>query len=131
MIRYILRSISVMNLLLAGLLALLLSYGIYPLFSANRGLTMISSKKTALPAEEKAPVSEALPVLTDYVVIAEKNLFHPARIIPVEKKEEKPLPKPDFVFVRHTYRQRREKGLHGRSQGAVLALREGVSVRGS
>ncbi len=98
MIRYILRNINIMNMLLACLLALLLSYGLYPLFSRDIGLTLTASKKAAVVDEEKAPASETLPVLSDYVVIAEKNLFHPERIIPVEKKEEKPLPKPDFVL---------------------------------
>jgi len=88
----------VMNLLLTGLLALLLSLGIYPLFNANFGLILTSSKKPVLGPEVKAPASETLPVLSDYVVIAEKNLFHPERTIPVEKKEKKPLPKPDFVL---------------------------------
>lgn len=98
MIRYILKSMSVMNLLLTGLLALLLSYGLYPLFGANRGLSLTSSKKTASDSEVKAPAAETSPVPQDYISIAEKNLFHPDRIIPVEKKEEKPLPKPDFVL---------------------------------
>src|SRR5664279_2520708 len=35
--------------------------------------------------------------MQDYVVIPEKNLFHPDRIIPVEKKEVT-IPRPEFVL---------------------------------
>lgn len=34
----------------------------------------------------------------DYMVVAEQNPFHPERKIPVEKKAEKPLTKPEFVL---------------------------------
>ncbi len=36
--------------------------------------------------------------LSDYSIISDENLFHPERKIPIEKKEEKPLPKPEFVL---------------------------------
>jgi len=35
--------------------------------------------------------------MQDYAVIPEKNLFHPDRIIPVEKKEVT-IPRPEFVL---------------------------------
>jgi len=38
------------------------------------------------------------PFPTDYSVIAEQNLFHPDRKIPVETAAEAPLPTPDFVL---------------------------------
>jgi hypothetical protein len=53
------------------------------------------------PGSEKKPDQAKPPSPFDYVVVAEQNLFHPDRKIPVEKKEAaapKPLPKPDFVL---------------------------------
>lgn len=38
------------------------------------------------------------PSLSDFSIIGDENLFHPERKIPIEKKEEKPLPKPEFVL---------------------------------
>jgi len=40
----------------------------------------------------------SLPSNVDYMIISEENLFHPERKIPVEKKVEQPLPKPEFVL---------------------------------
>ena len=39
-----------------------------------------------------------IPPLQEYAVIAEKNLFHPDRIIPPEKKAEIAVPRPEFVL---------------------------------
>jgi type II secretory pathway component PulC len=47
-------------------------------------------KKEALPEEK-------VPVIMDYAVTAEQNLFHPERIIPQEKKKEEP--KPEIVLI--------------------------------
>lgn len=61
--------------------------------------------KYALPAAKKpvggeieVPAEKQIPSITEYTKVSEENLFHPERKIPVEKKEEKPLPKPEFVL---------------------------------
>jgi len=98
MMRYILKNINVLNLLLAGLLVALLNYALYPLMGKDIRIAVSGIKKSAAPAE-KPPAKDSSPDTADYLSIAEKNLFHPDRVIPVEKKaEEKPLPKPDFVL---------------------------------
>lgn len=56
--------------------------------------TLPDSKEETSPEKQEASS-------TEYLIIAEKNLFHPERVIPVEKKEEKALPpllKPEIVL---------------------------------
>jgi hypothetical protein len=97
MMRYILKSINTVNLILGAALLLMVGYLLLPL---NRAKTVIAPQ--IQPAAKQAAVQQAPEeqpnAAADYVVIADRNLFHPERIIPVEKKEEKPLPKPDFVL---------------------------------
>ncbi len=49
------------------------------------------------PEKEQAAEPVVNPPMQDYAVIPEKNLFHPDRIIPVEKKEVT-IPRPEFVL---------------------------------
>jgi hypothetical protein len=55
---------------------------------------------TAKNPDKENPESSKMPALSpqDYVDIADQNLFHPDRKIPPEKKEQPPLPMPDFVL---------------------------------
>jgi len=98
MIRYILKSINTLNLLLAAVLLLITGYVLLPLSRAG----IVSSPQVQPAAKQQAAVQqvpeEQPSAAADYIVISDRNLFHPERIIPVEKKEEKPLPKPDFVL---------------------------------
>ncbi len=54
-------------------------------------------KKSEPQQNPDAPDQAGIPAIPDYMLIAEQNLFHPERRIP-EKKEEKQLPKPEFVL---------------------------------
>ncbi|MBM4146317.1 MAG: hypothetical protein FJ240_08605 [Nitrospira sp.] len=61
--------------------------------------------KYTLPSITKSIFSETEsldephpPSSSDYIVVSENNLFHPERKIPPEKKEEVPLPKPEFIL---------------------------------
>ncbi len=101
MIRYILKSINTLNLLLAAMLLLMAGYVFLPLIRAGVtvSVTAPQAKPAAKQAESQQVPAEQLVSAADYIVISDRNLFHPERIIPIEKKEdEKPLPKPDFVL---------------------------------
>jgi len=98
MIRYLLKSVNTLNLLLAVMLLLITGYVLLPLsrtgtFSALQVKSAAKQQAAVQQVPEEQPSAAA-----DYIVISDRNLFHPERIIPVEKKEEKPLPKPDFVL---------------------------------
>jgi hypothetical protein len=99
MIRYILRSLNVMNLILGMALLIMVGYVLLPLTRTSL-VPALPRQKPAVKAEEQIPApKEPADTAADYVVIADRNPFHPERTIPVEKKtDEKPLPKPDFVL---------------------------------
>jgi len=96
---YLLKSINILNLLLGAALLLILGYLILPL--SKTGIVTVSPqpiKQVSIDEETPLP-KEDIGVAADYTLIADRNLFHPERIIPVEKKaEEKPQPKPDFAL---------------------------------
>ncbi len=98
MIGYLLRTANLLNLLLTAVLLLMLGYLLMPLTRASTAPVVAPAKPAAQKEGPEQTVAQPT-ASADYFVIAERNLFHPERIIPVEKKdEEKPLPKPDFVL---------------------------------
>jgi len=91
------RNINLLNIMLITSIIILANYTVLPMFNMNIRYTLPAVKKTIGDTDEK-PAESHIPSLTDYTMIAEENLFHPERKIPVEKKDEQPLPKPDFVL---------------------------------
>jgi hypothetical protein len=93
------RNFSIINLFLLIIAALMGNFIMLPMLNI--------SPLSLLPTVNQ-PSGEQVKRLTenqasfespsDYVVVSEINLFHPDRRIPAEKKEEKPLPKPDLVL---------------------------------
>lgn len=98
----IVRSINVLNILLAAALLLFGYFVVYPLMETKVQYTPPAAKKGAAEAEsaqESPPATVAqFQSPLDYSAISEQNLFHPERRIPPEKKEAPPLPKPEFVL---------------------------------
>jgi hypothetical protein len=96
-LRYLAQSINLLNLLLAGLLAVLLAYGLLPVLSGKA--TRPDRQHGASPDRASAErAASPAPQAGDYMVVAEMNLFHPDRRVPPEKKEEKEIPKPELVL---------------------------------
>jgi hypothetical protein len=93
----IIRNINVLNILLISVIIMSISYSLLPLLDIKVKYTLPVTKKISEAKEEKAIQTQA-PSTAEYTMIAEENLFHPERKIPVEKKEEQPLPKPEFVL---------------------------------
>jgi hypothetical protein len=59
----------------------------------------VPAGKVKAEAQAEAPAEKVQsPSPVDYIMIGENNLFHPERIIPPEKKDEKALPKPELVL---------------------------------
>jgi len=54
-------------------------------------------KETPAVQEEKSAPSQS-PPLSDYMVVAEQNVFHPERKIPPENRDEKALLRPDIFL---------------------------------
>ena len=97
--RYLLGNINLINIMLTGVLIFLVNM-ILPLLYPNMQYYFpeTGKHKEIVSVSDNKPDKEKTPSPLDYVVIAEQNLFHPERKIPVEVKEAQPLPKPDFVL---------------------------------
>ncbi|MBI5638931.1 MAG: hypothetical protein HZA17_00760 [Nitrospirae bacterium] len=96
----LLKNINVINLFLTGLLIFFVNYTVLPFFHVGVTFTLPAVKKPDLQkavSGEKTAESRS-PFPSDFIIIAEQNLFHPDRKIPLEKKEAQPLPAPDFIL---------------------------------
>jgi type II secretory pathway component PulC len=94
---YLVRSMTVLNVVIFCAALLFGYYIVLPPFIRGGGDTLPVSKNAA--AVETKETSQPVTLNAfDYTVIAEQNLFHPERKIPIEKKDVKPLPKPEFVL---------------------------------
>jgi len=97
-VKYFSRNINLLNLILLAIIVLIL-YTIFPLFKMDLKYTLPAVKKSLDNQDEKSVESRTHTISpSDYMLISEENLFHPERRIPPEKKEEQPLPKPEFVL---------------------------------
>jgi hypothetical protein len=102
-IRYFLSNVNILNILLAGVLIAVAYFTFSPGASVRVRHRKPVIKKSAdkKPAEaKKAAQDEKNPFPTDYMIVAEQNLFHPDRKIPEQKTQKQVvvLPKPDFVL---------------------------------
>lgn len=98
--KYIIRNISVLNFILAAVVVVMAVYALLPQLYADIKYLMPAQKKTrdVELSETTAAAAHVIHSLSDYVAVAEDNLFHPERKLPPEKMpEEKPLPKPEFA----------------------------------
>jgi len=96
--KYLFRNITVLNVVLAVVAAAWAGTVISPLVRTNAVFTPPPVKKTE-PAKEELPAQSQVPSPQDYTLIADQNLFHPERKIPVEKPPgPPPPPPPEFVL---------------------------------
>lgn len=97
-IRYIYRNVNPLNIILIIFVAILAIGAFTPYFYAQVKYSLPVAK-LPLAEEDKPPeAAAASPSMSDYMVIAELNLFHPDRKIPPEKKEAQQLPKPELIL---------------------------------
>lgn len=97
-LKYFLRNVNLLNTILIIIIILLSGYMVYPLIGVNIKLALPVIKKTPTDSE-KETIQSQVPSPSDYAIIAEQNVFHPERKIPVMKNDEKPIAqKPDIVL---------------------------------
>lgn len=96
-VRNTLRNLNLLNLLLLSAAALFVIYSIFPSFPVEVRYSVPVSKNGA-EEEEPRNAQPRIFSIAEYANISEDNLFHPERKIPAEKKDEQPLPKPEFVL---------------------------------
>lgn len=99
-LKTVIRNINILNMLLLTVMIIFADYSITPMLGTKVNYTLPVAKHH--PGSEKKQEEDItlahLPSVLEYALIGDNNLFHPERKIPVEKKEEQPLPKPEFVL---------------------------------
>jgi hypothetical protein len=93
----ILRNINILNIILMAAVIAFAAYSVFPTLETKVKYALPSAKKIEAP-EDKDTGEPEIPSVMQYTAVVDENLFHPERRIPPEKKEEQPLPKPDFVL---------------------------------
>ena len=96
-LRPVLKNINLLNILLLAVVVVFAFRVFMPALYQDIRYLLPPAKKS-LKAEETPLLQQNSPSLSDYIIVSEENPFHPERKIPVEKKVEQPLPKPEFVL---------------------------------
>jgi hypothetical protein len=96
--RYLMQSINVLNLLMTATAIGFFVYFLNPLLRTPISVKVPVPNEMSLGMPARA--EEMKLSITDYALIGEKNLFHPDRIVPEEKKIPNPmtLPRPELIF---------------------------------
>jgi hypothetical protein len=97
LLRYILKSMTLLNMLLVAVVALVAVYVLLPLLNMKVTYKPPVVAETPTVQEEKLAPSQS-PPHSDYLVVAEQNVFHPERKIPPEAKDEKTLTRPEIFL---------------------------------
>ena len=96
-LRPVFRNINLLNLLLLAIVAVFALRVFLPALYQDIRYLLPPAKKSVEAGKEPL-LQQKMPSLSDYMIISEENPFHPERKIPVEKKAEQPLVKPEFVL---------------------------------
>jgi hypothetical protein len=97
LIKPLVRNVNLLNAVLLSVAVVFSLYSLSPLLDVRIRYALPAPGKTPEIARETTDEIQT-PSVTEYAVVSEKNLFNPDRKMPVEKKVEQPLPKPDFVL---------------------------------
>lgn len=99
MLLYIAKSANVLNILFILAVVVVANETVVPLLNTNAQTTLPAIGNAETETAEQ-PVSLPGRSSSDYVLVAEQNLFHPDRRIPEDKKavNESVVPKPDLVL---------------------------------
>jgi hypothetical protein len=95
--RSILRQISVLNVILFAGALLLAQYTLLPFLNLRIKYKPPSVKQADIAVEEQQAL-ESSPPPSEYVMIADQNLFHPDRKLVADRKDEKQLPRPELAL---------------------------------
>ncbi|MEN6373702.1 MAG: hypothetical protein ABFD75_02835 [Smithella sp.] len=97
-VSYALKNINILNMLLAAVSAGLFFTLVYPLLDADVKVKIPQVKPEPVKQVAAVMPAENPPTTLDYVIVTEKNLFHPERRMPLSKAEEEKVARPEIVF---------------------------------
>ena len=96
-LRYLIRSINPLNLLLLVITAAAVLVVLLPLMKMNAKYSLPQVKPRIAAEAEKPPEKSGSILPSDYTVIGDLNLFHPERRVPIEKKADE-VPRPELIL---------------------------------
>lgn len=130
-------------MVLTGVLIFFVNYMVLPLFSMDVKDTMPVVKKPATDdttSDSSLRTEEKSPFPSDYLIIAEQNLFHPDRkLAQIDRNDTQPLESPDFIVygtlitdeIRIAYVENRKKPHRTKGGGTrQISLHEGDTLSG-
>lgn len=141
--QYLIRSVNVLNLVLLAVAVVVFFYLLDPILQEPAAVAIPPAKEESALPVVPAKGTGGVPLTTaDYDIIGDKNLFHPDRVIPPEKKKvdtAKEKAKPELVLhgtmitdqVKLAYIE--DKKAHGISPGrgaGQSTLKEGDQIGG-
>jgi len=97
-IKYILNNINPLNIILTASAIVVGLAALSPYFYPQVLYKLPVAKPPSAEEDKQTETTAVSPSLSDYMVIAEQNLFHPDRTIPLEKKEAQQMPKPELIL---------------------------------
>jgi len=141
--QYLIRSLNVLNLVLLGVAAVVFIYVLNPILQESTAVAIPSAgDEKAPPAVSAGNVEGRQLASIDYSVIGDKNLFHPDRVIPPEKKKDeaaKGKAKPELVLhgtmitdqMKLAYIEDKKAPSSSQGRGArQITLKEGDQIAG-
>lgn len=97
-VSYALKNMNILNLLLLAASTGLFFTLVYPLLDADVRVNIPRVKAEPINQEAKIVPAENPPTTLDYIIVTEKNLFHPQRRMPLSKAEEEMVARPEIIF---------------------------------
>lgn len=96
-LRDLLHNFNVLNLLLAAAILITAGVVLFLHLATDAGVSSAGNPETVKAQAAQDPAGAGNPGVQNYAVVAEKNLFHPERRIPVEARDEAQQ-KPDVIL---------------------------------
>jgi hypothetical protein len=94
----LLKSINLLNLLLLAVAITAIACAVVPLTNISVNVTPPALTEAGTGQPGQAAAGSPAPVYSDYASIAEQNVFHPSRRIPLEKKGDLAVPRPEVIL---------------------------------
>lgn len=97
LMKAVLENINVLNVSLLIMAIFLFFEWDYSLIYKNVKIKIPKPKEILIKTEEKKATESTVTSL-DYITVSEKNIFHPERKMPTQKKEEQIIAKPEVIL---------------------------------
>ena len=95
---YVLKNINILNIILLAVATGLFFTLAYPLLNADVKVKIPQVKPESVQKAASVVPVEDTPATVDYIIVTEKNLFHPERRMPLSKAEEEMVARPEIVL---------------------------------